>query len=43
MPQEDYPEVLHDSLTLWLQGSPEDWTRVQNKSYKMSKKGLVSM
>ena len=42
MPQEDYPEVLHDSVMLWLSGSPEDWTKVQNKSYKMSKKGMVS-
>ena len=25
MPQEDYPEVLHDCMMLWLNGSPDDW------------------
>ncbi|GAX76419.1 hypothetical protein CEUSTIGMA_g3864.t1 [Chlamydomonas eustigma] len=41
MPQEDYAEVLHEQLMLFLNGSPEDWTRAQSRSYKMTKKGLI--
>lgn len=41
MPQEDYPEALHDQVKLFLSGTPEEWSRVQAKNYKMTKKGMV--
>lgn len=28
-------------IMLFLKGTPEDWTKAQSKSYRMSKKGAV--
>eukprot|EP00195_Chlamydomonas_chlamydogama_P017034 CAMPEP_0202894956 /NCGR_PEP_ID=MMETSP1392-20130828/4247_1 /ASSEMBLY_ACC=CAM_ASM_000868 /TAXON_ID=225041 /ORGANISM="Chlamydomonas chlamydogama, Strain SAG 11-48b" /LENGTH=374 /DNA_ID=CAMNT_0049579815 /DNA_START=22 /DNA_END=1146 /DNA_ORIENTATION=- len=43
MPQEDYAEALHDSILLFLTGSPDDWLKAQSKSLKMTKKGAVEV
>ena len=39
-PQEDYPELLHQNLMLFLDGTPEEWTAQINKKYKISKVGV---
>lgn len=42
-PQEDYPELLHQNLMLFLDGTPEEWTKSVNKKYKISKTGVEEM
>ena len=42
-PQEDYAELLHQNMLLFLNGTPEEWTQSINKKYKISKKGIEEM
>jgi hypothetical protein len=39
MPQEDYPEALHDIMLAFLTGESDDWA--PGKQVKMTKKGMM--
>lgn len=38
MPQEDFPDALHEAMTKWLSGETDAWTT--GKALKMTKYGV---
>lgn len=41
MPQEDYPEALHNIMLAFLSGESDQWA--PGKQVKMTKKGMVEV
>lgn len=43
MPQEDYPEAIHDIMMKWLSGETDKWAIRSTGTLRMTKKGVVDV
>lgn len=42
MPQEDFPEAIHEVIAKWLRGETDTWSIRSTTDMRMTKKGAVN-